>query len=216
MYRVVVIIISLTEDFNRPFMELRLDLKSLELELELKSPELELELKLIVSSGIGIGVGIENNGIGIGIELKKKWNWPQPWKQAEHLSWYSLNPPPPPPKKKKKKKKTTMQFFIKSHARGRYFSSEFFFIRHKFNSSLHVQQVHDECHNFQAAAANRHGFCFKGCTGIEAHFTDDIVCFRGVILDSLRNVSETMPRGIAIGFRSRFSQCVDYMRFNKK
>ena len=65
------------EDFNRSFLELRLDLKSLELELELKSPELklELELKLIVSSGIGIG--IENNGIGIGIELKKR-NWPQP------------------------------------------------------------------------------------------------------------------------------------------
>ena len=68
------------EDFNRSFLELRLDLKSpeLELELELKSLELELELelKLIVSSGIGIG--IENHGIGI--ELKK-WNWPQPCSQ---------------------------------------------------------------------------------------------------------------------------------------
>ena len=68
------IMINFTEDFNRSFLQLRLDLKSPELELELKSPELELELKLIGSSGIGIG--IENNGIGI--ELKK-WNWSQPW-----------------------------------------------------------------------------------------------------------------------------------------
>ena len=70
MYLVIKIIINFEEDINRSFLNLRLDLKSLELELELKSPE--LELKLIVSSGIGI----ENNGIGI--ELKK-WNWPQPW-----------------------------------------------------------------------------------------------------------------------------------------
>ena len=59
------------EDFNRSFLELRFDLKSLKLELELKSPEMELELKLIVSSGTEIGIGIENNGIGIGIELKQ-------------------------------------------------------------------------------------------------------------------------------------------------
>ena len=79
IYLAIIIIINFAEDFNRSFLELRLDLKSpeLELELELKSLELELELKLIVSSGIGIGIGIENNGIGIGIELKK-WNWPQP------------------------------------------------------------------------------------------------------------------------------------------
>ena len=67
MYLVIKIIINFEEDINRSFLNLRLDLKSLELELELKSPE--LELKLIVSSGIRIG--IENNGIGI--ELKK-WN----------------------------------------------------------------------------------------------------------------------------------------------
>ena len=86
MYLVISIIINFTEDFNRSFLGLRLDLKSpeLELELELKSPELELELglKLIVSGGIGIG--IENNGIGIGIELKK-WNWPQPCFLFIHL-----------------------------------------------------------------------------------------------------------------------------------
>ena len=73
MYLVIIIIINFTEDFNRSFLDFRLDLKCPELELELKCPELELELKLIVSSGIGIG--IENNGIGI--ELKKL-NWPQP------------------------------------------------------------------------------------------------------------------------------------------
>ena len=56
MYLVIIIIINFMEDFNRSFLELRLDLKSPELELELKSPELELELelKLIVSNGIGI------------------------------------------------------------------------------------------------------------------------------------------------------------------
>ena len=64
MYIVIIIIINFAEDFNRSFLELSLDFKSLELELELKPPELELELKLIVSSG----TGIENNGIGIGIE----------------------------------------------------------------------------------------------------------------------------------------------------
>ena len=79
MYLVIIIIINFTEDFNGPFLELRLDLKSpeLELELELKSPELELELELKLIESSGIGIGIENNGIGIGIELKK-WNWPQP------------------------------------------------------------------------------------------------------------------------------------------
>ena len=61
MYLVILNILDFAEDFNRSFMELKLDLKSQELELELKSPELELELKLIVSSGIGI----ENSGIGI-------------------------------------------------------------------------------------------------------------------------------------------------------
>ena len=70
MYLVIIIIISFREDFNRSFLDLRLDLKSpeFELELELKCPELELELKLILSSGTGIRIGIENNGIGIGIE----------------------------------------------------------------------------------------------------------------------------------------------------
>ena len=63
MYLVIIIIINFAEDFNRSFLELRLDLKSPELELDLKSLELELDLKLIMSSGIGIG--IENNGIGI-------------------------------------------------------------------------------------------------------------------------------------------------------
>ena len=70
MNLVIIIIINFEEDFNRSFLELRLDLKSPKLELELKYLELELELKLILCSGIGI----ENNGIGIGIELKKKWN----------------------------------------------------------------------------------------------------------------------------------------------
>ena len=82
MYLVITIIINFAEDFNRSFLELRLDLKSPELELkfpELKFPELELELELILSSGIGIG--IEKNGIGIGIELKKR-NWPQPWSRS--------------------------------------------------------------------------------------------------------------------------------------
>ena len=73
------VIINFMEDFNRSFLELRLDLKCPE--LELKYPE--LELKLIVSIGIGIG----NNGIWIWIELKK-WNWPQPWIQYICDSWF--------------------------------------------------------------------------------------------------------------------------------
>ena len=79
--------INFAEDFNRSFLELRLDLKSpeLELELKLKPLELELELELIVSSGIGI----ENNGIGIRIELKK-WNWPQPCPFAPFASLLSF------------------------------------------------------------------------------------------------------------------------------
>ena len=84
MFLVIMIIINFAEDFNRSFLDLRLDLKSLELELELKSLELELELKLIVSSGIGI----ENNGIGI--ELKK-WNWPQPcWNSTQNILPHTL------------------------------------------------------------------------------------------------------------------------------